>query len=150
MPCFADTSFLCALYRLQDNSEAAFAFVEKFPGEIVVSSQVLWEFRQSTRFQVFRNQSDKTKGFSKREADRMLAALAENVTTGALTLAAVDWPDVHSIAETLSATHTMTGGHRAMDILHLATAKHLAIKRFLTFDANQRTLAKAEGLKVPV
>ncbi len=150
MRCFADTSFLCALYRLQENSEKAFAFMESFDGEIVVSSQVVWEFRQSTRFQVFRYHNDKTKGFSKLVAERMISTLAENMTARALSLAVVDWPDVHSIAETLSSAHTMTGGHRAMDIIHLSTAKHLGIASFLTFDANQKRLAEAEGMKVPL
>ena len=150
MRCFTDTSFLCALYREQDNTERADAFMEAFNGEIIVSSLVLWEFRQSTRFQVYRYQCDKTKGFSKSEAERMLGVLAANVKAGGLTLATVEWPDVHSIAETLSATHTMKGGHRAMDIIHLSTTKHLGLKRFLTFDGNQKTLAEAEGLVVPV
>ena len=150
MRCFTDTSFLCALYRLQDNSERAFAFMEQFSGEIIVSSQVLWEFRQSARFQVFRHQRDKTKGFSKAEAERMIEVITSNVKAGNLTLANVDWPDVHSIAETLSATYTMKGGHRPMDIIHLSTAKHLRLKHFLTFDENQTILAKEEGLDVPV
>ena len=80
----------------------------------------------------------------------MIEVLAANVKAGALTLVSVEWPDVHSIAETLSASHTMKGGHRPMDIIHLATAKHLGLKHFLTFDANQRQLAEAEGLVVPV
>ena len=150
MRCFTDTSFLCALYRLQDNSEKAFAFIEAFKVVVIVSSKVLWEFRQSSRFQVFRHQNDKTKGFSKIEAERMMGALAVNVKSGGLALATVEWPDVHSIAETLSATHTMKRGHRPMDILHLATAKHLRLKHFLTFDGNQKKLAEAEGLIVPV
>lgn len=150
MRCFTDTSFLCALYRLQDNSERAFAFTESLKGEIAVSSQVLWEFRQSARFQVFRHQNDNSKGFSKSEAESMIKVLAANVKAGVLVLAAVEWPDVHSIAETLSATHTMKGGHRSMDIIHLATAKHLGLKHFLTLDANQKKLAEAEGLKVPL
>lgn len=147
---FTDTSFLCALYREQDNTERADAFMEQIDGDIVVSSQVLWEFRQSGRFQVFRHQRDNTKGFSKSEAERMIEVLAANVKAGGLTLESVEWPDVHSIAETLSASHTMKGGHRPMDIIHLATAKHLGLKHFLTFDANQRQLAEAEGLVVPV
>ena len=150
MRCFTDTSFLCAIYRLQDNSEKAFAFMETFKGDIIVSSQVLWEFRQSARFQVFRHQSDKTKGFSKSEAERMIGALTANVKAGALLLVSVEWPDVHNIAEALSATHTMKGGHRPMDIIHLSTAKHLGLKHFLTFDGNQKKLAEAEGLLVPV
>jgi predicted nucleic acid-binding protein len=150
MRCFTDTSFLCALYREQDNSERADAFMGRFNGEIIVSSQVLWEFRQSARFQVFRYQSDKTKGFSKLEAERMIGVLASNVKAGSLTLTTVEWLDVHSIAETLSATHTMKGGHRPIHIIHLATAKHLKVGQFLTFDGNQKKLAEAEGLVVPV
>jgi predicted nucleic acid-binding protein len=150
MRCFTDTSFLCALYREQDNTERADAFMERLNGEIIVSSQVLWEFRQSARFQVFRYQTDKTKGFSKPEAERMIGVLAANVKLGGLELAAVEWPDVHSIAETLSATYTMKGGHRPMDIIHLSTAKHLGINHFLTFDGNQKKLAEAEGMKVPL
>ena len=126
------------------------AFMGRFKGELVVSSQVIWEFRQSARLQVFRYQNDKTRGFSKAEAERMIGALAENVTAGSLSLASVEWPDVHSIGEALSATYTMKGGHRLMDILHIATAKHLGLKHFLTFDGNQKKLAEAEGLLVPV
>jgi predicted nucleic acid-binding protein len=37
-----------------------------------------------------------------------------------------------------------------MDILHVATAIELGAKEFLTFDANQKKLAEAEGLLVPV
>ncbi|MFV1993976.1 MAG: type II toxin-antitoxin system VapC family toxin [Verrucomicrobiales bacterium] len=150
MRCFADTSFLCALYRDQDTSECADAFVAGFNGEIVVSSLVLWEFRQSARFQVFRHRNDRTKGFTKREAEQMLGALDANLEAKAIRLEAVEWPDVHSIAEHLSAIHTMSGGHRSMDILHLATARHLQLNQFLTFDANQVKLAEAERLRVPL
>lgn len=146
---FADTSFLCALYRDQDNSAVADGVVTAMEVEIVVSSLVLWEFRQSARFQVFRHHSDRTKGFSKGEADRMLGALSANLGVGALILESVDWPDVHSLAEQLSAKYTMTGGHRPLDILHVATAKHLKLEQFLTFDANQKKLAEAEGFAVP-
>jgi predicted nucleic acid-binding protein len=122
--------------------------MESFKGDIVVSSFVLWEFRQSARFQVFRHENDKSKGFSKREAHRMIKVLMQNVEAGALILESVEWPDVHGLAESLSLKHTMSGGHRAMDIMHLATAKHLGLKCFLTLDANQKKLAEKEGLKV--
>ena len=150
MRCFADTSFLCALYREQDNSERADAFMENREGQVMVSSQVLWEFRQSARFQVYRYQVDKTTGFSKPEAERMINVVSENVASGVLNLAAVEWPDVHKTAETLSAAYTMKGGHRAMDILHVSTAKNLGLKYFLTFDSNQKNLAEAQGLVVPL
>ncbi len=37
-----------------------------------------------------------------------------------------------------------------MDIFHVAMALHLGSDEFLTFDANQKKLAKAEGLEVPL
>ena len=41
-------------------------------------------------------------------------------------------------------------GHRLFDIVNVATALHLGASEFLTFDANQRQLAEAEGLRVPL
>ena len=150
MICFADTSFLCALYREQDNSSKADAFIAQHSASITVSSLVVWEFRQSTRFQVFRFSKDRAQGFSKAEAERMLAALDANLRTGAIIVKEVEWPDVQSLAERLSAGHTMVRGNRALDILHLATAIHLGIGQFLTFDLRQKSLAEAEQITVPL
>ena len=58
--------------------------------------------------------------------------------------------DVVDEAKRLSATHTVTGGHRGFDILHVAAALVLPAKQFLTFDGNQKKLAEAEGLVVPL
>ena len=49
---------------------------------------------------------------------------------------------------TLFHRHTLTGGHRSLDLLPMATALHLGAREFLTFDTNQRKLAAAEKLKV--
>lgn len=62
----------------------------------------------------------------------------------------VDWSAVHQRAESLSHAHTLTTGHRLIDILHVATAQHFGVREFLTFDGNQKKLAEAEGLVVPV
>jgi len=53
-------------------------------------------------------------------------------------------------AKRLSATYTLTGGHRGFDVLHVAGALKLGADQFLTFDGNQKKLAKAEGLVVPL
>jgi molecular chaperone DnaK (HSP70) len=57
-------------------------------------------------------------------------------------------PSLAVIAERLSPRHTGAHGHRAFDVLHVATALHLGAREFLTFDVNQRKLAAAEKLKV--
>ena len=148
MNAFADTSFLYALYRQQENSLAADAFLERVREPVYVSSLVLFEFRQSARFQAFRFSKDRTQGFSKREAQLMLAALEENIAGGAVAIVPADWKEVHSAAEQLSSRYTMTRGHRALEILHVATAIHLRVPQFLTFDKNQAALTEAAGLEV--
>jgi predicted nucleic acid-binding protein len=148
MIAFPDTSFLCAMYVRQDNSPAAAAHFKAMPEALHVSTLLLYEFRQSVRFQVWLHSRDKSRGYPQATADDALAKLQANLDAGALVLAAVEWPDVHSRAETLSRQHTAAGGHRSLDVLHIATALHLEAEELLTFDANQRKLAKAAGLKV--
>ncbi|MDB6005442.1 MAG: PilT protein domain protein, partial [Prosthecobacter sp.] len=53
-------------------------------------------------------------------------------------------------ARRLSAAYTLTSGHRGFDILQVAAALVLGADEFLTFDANQKKLAEAEGLEVPL
>ncbi|HEY3900250.1 MAG TPA: type II toxin-antitoxin system VapC family toxin [Chthoniobacter sp.] len=150
MTVFPDTSFLCALYRRQVHSDQAIAFMNSAMEPLPVSSFLLLEFRQSVRLQVKLHSSDKTKGYGKREADGMLQQAQADLVAGVLQVAAVDWSDVHQIAERLSASYTETLGHRLADILHVATALHLGTPEFLTFDTNQRKLAEAEGMSIPI
>lgn len=148
MIAFPDTSFLCAFYRQQDNSPAAAAHFKAMSEALHVSGLLLYEFRQSVRFQVWLHSRDKSKGYPQADCDRALTDLQTDLDTGAVVPVSADWPDVHRLAETLSKRHTMSGGHRAFDVLHVATALHLGAREFLTFDANQRKLAAAGKLKV--
>ena len=77
----------------------------------------------------------------------MLGKFELNLSSGAVEILSVDWGDVHSLAERISARHTIRGGHRTLDVLHVATAIHTRMDSFITFDENQADLAKAEGLK---
>lgn len=61
-----------------------------------------------------------------------------------------DLADIVDEAKRLSATHTLKGGHRGFGILHVAASLRLKAKQFLTFDGNQKKLAAAEGLAVPI
>ena len=77
-----------------------------------------------------------------------LAQLQANLDTGALVVVSTEWADVIHLAERISAQQTIKGGHRYLDVLHVATAVHLGAVEFLSFDTNQRKLAAAEGLAV--
>jgi predicted nucleic acid-binding protein len=113
-----------------------------------VSGLLLYEFRQSVRFQTWLHAQDRTKGYPQSDGDRALADLQTDLDSGALWVVAADWPDVHRLAEAISKRHTSAGGHRSLDVLHVATALHLDAREFLTFDTNQRKLAAAEKLVV--
>jgi len=145
---YPDTSFLCALYRLQFDSAKAAEYFKRLAGPLWVTSLLLFEFRQSVRLQVWLNGRDKNKGFGANEAAQMLAALNSDLAAGALKVVTADWSAVHAIAESLSAKHTIVQGFRAMDTLHVATAIHLGAREFVTMDGNQKMLAAAEGLAV--
>lgn len=150
MIAFPDTSFLCALYVRQSTSEQAIAWLEPQTAPLTVSSLLLYEFRQSVQFQIFRHERDRRQGYARAQGQAALAALQSDLKAGVLQLAAVDWAEVHQQAERLALQNTRRHGHRSFDILHVATALHLGVTDFLTFDANQQQLAEAEGLRVPV
>jgi len=150
MGTYLDTSFLCALYRHQANSPQAAAYFQAMPGPLAVTTLLLYGFRQAIRFQIRLHRLDPNKGYSKPVGTKMLADLKSDLISGAVVLIPGAWPQVHSAAERLSELYTEAQGHRSMDILHVATALELGAKEFLTFDANQKKLAEAEGLVVPL
>jgi len=144
---FPDTSFLCSLYRQQVHSPKAIAVMTRRKAALPVSSLLLLEFRQSVRLQGRLHARDRANGFGPPQGLLMLEALASDLEAGVLVVVPVDWSQVHQIGEGLSARYTNANGHRLVDLLHVATALHLGASEFLTFDANQALLARAEGLK---
>ncbi len=149
MKAYPDTSFLCALYVPQSTSVAAIACYQRMTGPLCVSVLLLGEFRQSVRFQIFRHSRDSTQGYARKTGLEALAKLQANLDAGALVVMSAEWSEVLARAEQISSQHTPGGGHRYLDILHVATALQLGATEFLTFDANQRKLAAAAGLTVP-
>lgn len=146
---FPDTSFLCALYREQMNSSSADAYLKKLSGGLQVSSLLLFEFRQAVHFQIYLNKKDRSKGYSEEQGEQMLQDMQSDLGGKVIIVLPVEWSDVHYIAERLSKTYTKKSGFRFTDTLHVATALHLGVKEFLTFDLHQKKLAHAEGLKIP-
>jgi predicted nucleic acid-binding protein len=147
---FPDTSFICSLYRKQRNSLQAVTYQKMLSEPLPISTLLLLEFRQSIRLQARLFVQDRSRGFPKAEGAAMLRAIQSDLADGILQMVAPDWADVHRIAEELSSKYTESGGHRLADILHVATAIHVGTEQFLTFDVNQRKLAEAEGMVVPL
>jgi predicted nucleic acid-binding protein len=128
----------------------AAAFFAAMPGPLEVTTLLLYEFRQAVRFQIRLHRHDPAKGYSRAEGTKMLADLKSDLVRGDVTTIPAPWPQIHLAAERLSELYPDASGHRSMDILHVATAIELGVTEFLTFDGNQKKLAEAEGLIVPV
>lgn len=144
---FAETSFLFATHRQQDNSPVALDYLSKCETPIDTTTLVLYEFRQGAHFQSWLHRHDKRKGFPARDADIMLARLEENLALGIFQIAPVDWTAVHERAGGLAAKHTRSNGARGFDLLHVAAALELQAPVFLSFDQPQRKVAAASGVR---
>lgn len=150
MTVFADCSFVTALFRVQANTEAAENFRANFHEALPITDLLRYEFEQSVRHHMLRHRHDRTTGYAEGEGIAMLVEFEQQVVSGSLSLVAVDWAAWCEKARELSERHTLAAGHRAFDILHVAAALVHGARQFLTFDANQRKLAVAEGLAVPL
>ena len=146
---YSDTSFLCSIYRVQVHSGAANRLRQGIAEPLHFTSLLEFEFLQAIELQVWLNSRDKTKGYSRREANRMIADWEVDIATGINRMVSFDMDVVLRLSRSLSGQTTAKGGHRTLDIFHVATAVHLGASQFLTFDARQRALAIHAGLEVP-
>ncbi|MBE2214314.1 MAG: type II toxin-antitoxin system VapC family toxin [Opitutaceae bacterium] len=137
-----DTSFLFSLYGRDANSARALAAVTRLRQALTLSALNDFEFRNAVRFAVFRQI------LAPADLASILAAYESDVAGGRLIVEQVNLAQVVTEASRLSATHTVKGGHRSFDLLHVAVATHLGAGVFLSFDTNQAALAKRVGLKV--
>ena len=140
----ADTSFLFALYGNDGNTPRAVAWMKSHRTALTLTTLNEYELGNALRFAEFR------KGLAPGEAALFWAQYEADRAKGRLNLHVCNLAGVMDEAKRLSATHTLTGGHRGFDILHVAATIQLKGKQLLTFDGNQKKLAEAEGLVVPV
>ena len=139
-----DTSFLFSLYGTDAHSPMAVLWVAQNTRALYLNSLTHFEFGNALRFSEFR------KVIPAGTAARYWAGFEAALAQGRLILAISNLADVLDEARRLSSTRTLTGGHRGFNILHVAGALKMNATHFLTFDANQKKLAQAEGLKVPL
>ena len=138
------TSFLFSLYGNDVNSPQAVAWIAQCTEPVSLSAFTRYELENALRFAEFR------RTLAPGAAAKYLIQFEAAIAQGRLVIAACNLADVVDEARRLSALHTLSGGHRAFDILQVATALKLGATQFLSFDARQKQLATAEGLQVPL
>ena len=152
MRAYADSSFILRLITGESGSEAAIAEYRRLgkPALFFLSIHDL-EVQNAILQRAFhqrRSDGPDERQQIRRRRDAALARLAHLLDRGTLSDGLVDMDAVFSGAKSLSITHTERIGARAIDLLHVSAAIHLKSDLFLTTDARQAELAKAEGLKV--
>jgi predicted nucleic acid-binding protein len=141
-PVYADTSFLVSLYVPVANTARAVAVVESGAAPLYFTPLIRHELHNALRLCVFRRQ------ITAAQRESAMHDIEADAEAGVLHIAPVDWPKVFTHAETLGRTHSEAMGTRGMDILHVACALALRVKRFATFDDRQRQLAELAGLEI--
>lgn len=137
----ADTGFLFSLYGQDANTPKAKKQMRLAGVPVALSPFNEFELTNAVRFSVFRGTISSDVGAA------MLADFEADQTGGRVVPAICNLADVLAEAMRLSASHTIAGGHRAFDILHVAAAFVMKVKKFYSFDENQRKLAHGVGLQ---
>ena len=139
-----DTSFLYSLYGGDAHTPRAITFLRHIKNSVSVSELNRFELANALRLAFFR------KLLSMTQRDLFLEQFERDVLRGLLAVQITNLADVLAEAGRISEARTPAGGHRGFDILHVAAAKIIGATNFLTFDQNQRKLARSVGLKVPL
>lgn len=139
-----DTSFLFALYGSDSLTGRAVKFARGFDEAVCLSRFNIFEYENALRLAEFR------KLISPALRLEYSSLFHEALSAGRLIHDETNLADVLAEAGRISEVHTPAGGHRGFDILHVAAALKIGATDFLTFDQNQRKLARAVGLKVPI
>jgi predicted nucleic acid-binding protein len=139
-----DTSFLFSLYGNDCNSATSLQWIKHNRDGILITSLNQFELANSLRFAECR------KALAHGRANLFIAHFEMDLLGGRLIHKPCNLAVILAEATRLSAAHTLTGGHRGFDILHVAAARIMGATHFLTFDSNQQRLASAAGFKLPL
>jgi predicted nucleic acid-binding protein len=138
---YVDCSALLKLYIHQPESTAMSAWRARTRGALAVTHHGRIEIINGICLAAFR------KLISRPALDDALASFDEDFAAGRYVQADLLWRAALQRAAELSRKYTPTVGCRSLDVLHVASALELGMKRFLSFDLRQIRLARAVGLK---
>lgn len=141
---YVDPSALLKLYLKEPQSRAMTAWRAKSRDPLLVTHHGRVELINGIGLAAHRGLITE----SIREA--ALAALDDDLAQGRYAQADVLWRATLKRAGELSREYTATLGCRSLDVLHVASALELELRKFLTFDLRQQQLARAVGLKLVV
>ena len=142
MTAYYDTGVLLKLYTAEPESGCVQDIVRLRKDRIWVTELHFAECISALRLKVFRKEC--TEG----ESSAAIELIKADLKSGVLQIVEVDWDHAWHECRLLSDQFAFRTGARTLDSLHVAAARLLGVKEFLTSDSRQAKLARAIGLKV--
>ena len=142
MSAYLDSAILIKLYVPEPNSPDAAALAEKHGAPLVFTHLQDNEVKNAIRLKVCR------KELTDAEVKIALANLNHDLETGRLARPLLNWPQIWQQADELSDRYAYETNCRTLDTLHVAAARGLGIRQFVSFEQRQRALAAKAGLRV--
>jgi predicted nucleic acid-binding protein len=139
---YVDPSALLKLYLHEPQSRAMATWRAKLRGSLQVTHHGRVEVINALGLALHRSVISTTIHAA------ALNAVQDDLAQGRNRLADIAWRTVLNTAAQISRLYTPTTGCRTLDVIHVASALELDLKRFVTYDQRQQLLAKAVGLKV--
>jgi predicted nucleic acid-binding protein len=139
---YFDTGLLVKLYLTEQNSSEATAFIQSYGTPICFCGLQQTELRNALYRKCGRRE------ITERQLAVALKDVQADMDSGALQMPDIEWPEVWTKADRLTAKYALTTQCRTLDVLHVAVAMQLEIKTFGTTDMRQMVVARKAGLKV--
>ena len=140
MTTYIDSSALVAVYVPERHSPSARRALGRVPQ---VPYTLLHELEVANAFALLLGRRSITAG----EHRAIRTQVRDDVEAHRLVPTALDWPQTFAGACELSESYTPTLLTRSLDLLHVAAARALGCKVFVSADDRQLAAAKAAGLK---
>jgi predicted nucleic acid-binding protein len=139
---YADPSALLKLYLNEPESRAMTAWRAKNSGPLPVTHHGRVELVNGIALAAHRRLIPEVAFVG------ALAALDDDFEAGRYRQTDLLWRSALKRAGELSREHTRLIGTRSLDVLHVASALELGLRKFVSFDERQQKLARVVGLKV--
>lgn len=141
---YVDPSALLKLYLHEPQSRVMASWRTKLRGALPVTHHGRVEIVNALNLALYRSLINS----AAREA--AIHAVEDDLAQGRNKLTDIAWRAVLTTATHISRLYTPAIGCRTLDLIHVASALELDLKKFVSFDHRQQQLAKAVGLRVLV
>jgi hypothetical protein len=139
---YFDTGLLLKLYYDEPNSAKTVTFIQGYGKPIVFCRLQQTELRNALYRKCARKEMTPV------QLAEALKLIQGDLDSGLLRAPEIDWPEVWTNADRLTAKYALATQCRTLDVLHVAVAMQLDIKTFGTTDVRQMIVARKAGLKV--